>query len=108
MVSVCRAKSVLCSAVLLLVGAAAIAQSSPPEFTTDDQQAILDADLTGWWAVIDRTDPRGSTAGSRSRTGCHRTTNWGTCLRGWTRSSFRVVSSPGWSGLRPQCAGWWR
>ena len=27
---------------------------------------------------------------------------------GWTRSSFRVVSSPGWSGLRPQCAGWWR
>ena len=40
--------------------------------------------------------------------GCRRTTNWGTCLRGWTRSSFRVVSSPGWSGLRPQCAGWWR
>ena len=40
--------------------------------------------------------------------GCRRTTNWGTCLHGWTRSSFRVVSSPGWSGLRPQCAGWWR
>ena len=30
---------------------------------------------------------------SRSRMGCRRTTNWGTCLHGWTRSSFRVVSS---------------
>ena len=50
----------------------------------------------------------GIAAFSRSRMGCRRTTNWGTCLRGWTRSSFRVVSSPGWSGLRPQCAGWWR
>ena len=43
--------------------AAAKAQSDLPEFTTDDRQAILDADLTGWWAVIDRTDPRGPTAG---------------------------------------------
>ena len=63
MMGIRRARSVLCCAVGLLATAVAIAQSSLPEFTTDDQQAILDADLTGWWAVIDRTDPRGSTAG---------------------------------------------
>ena len=44
----------------------------------------------------------------RSSMWCRRTTNWGTCLQGWTRSNFRVVSSPGWSGLRPQCAASWR
>ena len=31
--------------------------------------------------------------------------HWGTCLRGWTRSSFRVVSSPGWSGVQRSARG---
>lgn len=53
--------AILCTAVILV--AAAVAQSDLPEFTTDDRKAILDANLTGWWAVIDRTDPRGPTAG---------------------------------------------
>ena len=53
-------RAILWVAVLL---AAAVARADLPDYTTNDWQAILDADLTGWWAVIDRTDPRGSTAG---------------------------------------------
>ena len=29
---------------------------------------------------------------SRSRMGCRRTTNWGTCLRGWTRSVSELIA----------------
>ena len=53
-------RAILWAAVLLL--AAAAAHADLPDYTTNDRQAIRDADLTGWWTVIDRSDPRGSTA----------------------------------------------
>ena len=82
-----RARSALWAAGLLV--AAALAYSDLPDYTTDDRQAILDADLTGWWAVIDRTDPRGPTAGYFSVR-----PNGTTVL---TDPNCRVLLTPSWS-----------